>query len=75
MKQGRQVKLLWGPLRHGPGHNVAFYLNDYTGAIIEYSAEEEIILNDATYIPRAWPVTDPHSADEWNRSPIPEIMM
>ena len=75
MKQGRQVKLLWGPVRHGPGHNIAYYFNDYTGSIIEYSAEEEVILNDATYIPRAWPVTDPYSADEWNRSPIPEVMM
>lgn len=70
-----KVKVLWGPLRHGPGHNVVFYFFDYTGNIVEYSAEEEIILNDATYAPRAWPVTDPFSADEWNKSEIPPEMM
>jgi hypothetical protein len=32
-------------LRHGAGHNVAFYVYDDTGTIVEYSAEEEIILN------------------------------
>ena len=31
MKQGGQAKLIWGPLRHGAGHNIAFYVYDYTG--------------------------------------------
>jgi len=74
MKQGGRAKLIWGPLRHGAGHNIAFYVYDYTGTIVEYSAEEEIILNDATYVPRSWPVTDPYAADEWNRSHIPDAM-
>ena len=31
---------------------------------VEYSAEEEIILNDATYaLPRVWPTTDLRAAD------------
>ena len=75
MKQGGQAKLIWGPLRHGAGHNVAFYVYDYTGTIVEYSAEEEIILNDGNYAPRSWPVTDPYAADEWNCSHIPDAMM
>jgi catechol 2,3-dioxygenase len=75
MKQRGQVELIWGPLRHGAGHNIVFYFRDYTGNIVEYSAEEEIILNDATYVPRAWPVTDPLAADEWHRSHIPAAMM
>ena len=66
MKQRGKVELIWGPLRHGAGHNVVFYFRDYTGHIVEYSAEEEIILNDATYVPRVWPVTDPRAADEWD---------
>jgi catechol 2,3-dioxygenase len=75
MKQRRKVELIWGPLRHGAGHNIAFYFRDYIGNIMEYSAEEEIILNDATYVPRVWPVTDPRAADEWNLSRVPEAMM
>jgi catechol 2,3-dioxygenase len=74
MKKGQQAKLIWGPLRHGAGHNVAFYVFDYTGTIVEFSAEEEIVLNDANYVPRSWPVTDPHAADEWNKSDIPPEM-
>ena len=45
------------------GHNIVFYFRDYTGSIVEYSAEEEIILNDATYAPRVWPTSDPRAAD------------
>ena len=75
MRDRGKVELIWGPLRHGAGHNIVFYFRDHTGNIVEYSAEEEIILNDATYVPRAWPVTDPRAADEWNLSPIPNAMM
>jgi catechol 2,3-dioxygenase-like lactoylglutathione lyase family enzyme len=75
MRERGKVELIWGPLRHGAGHNIVFYFRDYTGNIVEYSAEEEIILNDATYVPRAWPVTDPRAGDEWKLSPIPAAMM
>jgi catechol 2,3-dioxygenase-like lactoylglutathione lyase family enzyme len=75
MRDRGKVEIIWGPLRHGAGHNIVFYFRDYTGSLVEFSAEEEIILNDATYVPRAWPVTDPRAADEWNLSPIPAAMM
>lgn len=75
MKERGKVELIWGPLRHGAGHNIVFYFRDHTGNIVEYSAEEEIILNDATYVPRVWPVTDSRAADEWNLSHIPAAMM
>jgi catechol 2,3-dioxygenase len=75
MRDRGKVEIIWGPLRHGAGHNIVFYFRDYTGNLVEFSAEEEIILNDATYVPRAWPVTDPRAADEWNLSPIPAAMM
>jgi catechol 2,3-dioxygenase len=74
LKNDAKVEVVWGPLRHGAGHNIAFYFRDYTGNLVEYSAEEEIILNSATYVPRSWPVTDPLAADEWNKSPIPDAM-
>jgi catechol 2,3-dioxygenase len=75
MKASGKVGIFWGPLRHGPGHNIVFYFKDYTGNIVEYSTEEEIILNDATYVPRAWSITDPKAGDEWKLSPIPPEMM
>ena len=75
LKERGKVELIWGPLRHGAGHNIVIYFRDYTGNIVEYSAEEEIILNDGTYVPRVWPVTDPRAGDEWNLSHIPAAMM
>jgi nucleoside-diphosphate-sugar epimerase len=75
MRDRGKVEIIWGPLRHGAGHNIVFYFRDFTGNLVEFSAEEEIILNDATYVPRAWPVTDPRAGDEWNLSPIPAAMM
>jgi catechol 2,3-dioxygenase len=70
----KEVEMIWGPLRHGAGHNIAFYFRDYTGNLVEYSCEEEIILNDATYVPLAWSVTDHKAADEWHESEIPAAM-
>lgn len=69
------VEIQWGPLRHGPGHNVAFYIQDVAGNWIEYSAEEEIILDDDHYVPRTWSVDDPKVIDEWNSGPPPEALM
>jgi hypothetical protein len=40
--------------RRGWGESIVFYFRNYTGNIVEFSAEEEIILNDATYVSRAW---------------------
>jgi catechol 2,3-dioxygenase len=66
------VEIVWGPVRHGPGHNVAFYFYDNDGNIVEYSAEEEIILDAAGYIAQEWSVLNPKFADEWGSTP-PEI--
>jgi catechol 2,3-dioxygenase-like lactoylglutathione lyase family enzyme len=71
MKQDGKVELIWGPLRHGAGHNVAFYFHDYSGNIVEYSAEEEIILDDDNYLPLIWQTTDWRTSDEWNRTTAP----
>jgi len=69
------VEIQWGPLRHGPGHNVALYVQDAVGHWIQFSAEEEIVLDDAHYEPRTWSVEDPKVIDEWNSGPPPEALM
>jgi catechol 2,3-dioxygenase-like lactoylglutathione lyase family enzyme/uncharacterized protein YciI len=69
------VDVEWGPLRHGPGHNIAMYFRDPDGHFIEYSVEEEIILDDATYEPRWWSTANPHVVDEWNSGPPPADKM
>jgi catechol 2,3-dioxygenase len=69
--RANDVEIEWGPLRHGPGHNIAMYFRDAEGYWFEYSVEEEIILYDPTYVPRTWSVEDPHVVDEWGGPPPP----
>ncbi len=69
MREGGTVEVVWGPLRHGPGHNVAFYFRDHDGNFVEYSAEEEIILDDENYVAAVWSAEDAKFADEWGTAP------
>lgn len=73
--QANDVRIEWGPLRHGPGHNIALYFRDAEGYWFEYSVEEEIILHDPTYVPRTWSVADSHAVDEWNSGAPPAELM
>jgi catechol 2,3-dioxygenase len=63
------VEIVWGPVRHGPGHNIAVYFRDHLGHIFEFSSEEEIILDDENYSPLRWSGGDPQAADEWGSFP------
>lgn len=69
------IAIEWGPLRHGPGHNIAMYFRDHEGHWIEYSVEEEVVLDDTTYVPRTWSTADPHVVDEWNSGDPPKELM
>ncbi|QDC08612.1 bleomycin resistance protein [Oceanicola sp. D3] len=71
MKEKGEVELLWGPLRHGAGHNMAFYFHDKDRHLIEYSVEEEIVLNDEAYVPRVWSAEDRRGSDEWEGTKPP----
>lgn len=72
MKASGAVNILWGPVRHGPGHNLAFYFHDNDENIVEYSTEEEIILDAAGYIRQEWDALNPMALDEWGSTP-PEV--
>jgi catechol 2,3-dioxygenase len=74
MRNSGEVEILWGPVRHGAGGNIAFYFRDQAGHILEFSAEEELILNDDTYTADAWPVSVVRASDEWGTHP-PAAMM
>jgi catechol 2,3-dioxygenase-like lactoylglutathione lyase family enzyme len=78
------VEILWGPLRHGCGHNLAFYHFDPEGLIIEHCAELDRMSNeslgyfdprpyheDRPQRPKQW---DPKAAiSVWGRFPPPEL--
>lgn len=69
MRDDPAVDVVWDPVRHGPGHNIAFYFRDYAGNFVEYSAEEELILDDEHYAPMRWSALDQRSMDEWGTQP------
>lgn len=54
--------LLWGPIRHGIGENIAGYYADPTGLVVEYYADMEHIYNEHEFQPRSW---DPVAGHEW----------
>ena len=48
-----RIPLWWGPGRHGPGNNLFFMVEDPDGHKVEFSAELEIMTQDAAF--RTWP--------------------
>ena len=46
------IKLWWGPGRHGPGNNLFFMIQDPQGYLIEISAELEIMPDEV--VKRSW---------------------
>ena len=51
----QDVRVTWGPGRHGPGNNLFVFFDDPAGNHVELSAEMEKFHDDrATYVPRRW---------------------
>jgi catechol 2,3-dioxygenase-like lactoylglutathione lyase family enzyme len=78
------VEILWGPLRHGCGHNLAVYHFDPEGNIIELCTELDRMSNEALgYFdprpyhedrpqrPKSWKPKDAIAV--WGRFPPPEL--
>jgi catechol 2,3-dioxygenase len=50
--------VLWGPVRHGCGRNIAAYVEDPSGIVVEYYADMERFYDETTFTVREWDVTD-----------------
>ena len=50
------IKLWWGPGRHGPGNNLFFMIKDLHGHQVEISAELEVMPREMA--PRVWPLEE-----------------
>ncbi len=46
--------MIYGPGRHGPGHNQFIYFRDPERNIVEYTCDVQQIWDDATYVPKVW---------------------
>jgi catechol-2,3-dioxygenase len=61
--------ILWGPLRHGIGHNIAIYHRDPDDHIIEFYTEMDQMKNEELghFDPRPWHADRPQRPKVWNR--------
>jgi catechol 2,3-dioxygenase len=67
------MTLLWGPVRHGPGFNLAAYVRDAEGAVIEVYAELIQIRDERAYEPIDWS-DEPRSLNLWGPGPSEELL-
>jgi catechol-2,3-dioxygenase len=63
----RKLKIIWGPVRHGPGHNVATYHAMPNGQIVELFTELDRMLDEdlGYFEPRPWHEDSPQRPKVW----------
>jgi catechol 2,3-dioxygenase-like lactoylglutathione lyase family enzyme len=80
---GKNINLIWGPGRHGPGHNVYTYHRNPDDQIIEMFTELDKMLDEELgyFEPRPWhrdrpqkPKVWDQARDIWGTPPTPEYM-
>ena len=67
------VPIIYGPSRHGPGHNIFIYIPDPAGNIIELTTELDQIWDEESYQPLNW-TNAPKTVDVWRGLPQPPYM-
>ena len=62
-----RIPLGWGPLRHGPGHNLATYHRNPDDHVVEYYCELDQMKNEELgyFEPRPWHVDRPQRPKVW----------
>lgn len=66
----KQVAIIWGPVRHGPGHNVAIYHRNPDDQMVEFFAELDRMLDEegGYFDPRPWHRDRPQKPKVWDPS-------
>jgi catechol 2,3-dioxygenase-like lactoylglutathione lyase family enzyme len=68
---GKNIPLIWGPGRHGPGHNLYTYHRNPDDQIIELFAELDKMLDEELgyFEPRPWHRDNPQRPKVWTPDP------
>jgi catechol 2,3-dioxygenase-like lactoylglutathione lyase family enzyme len=79
----KKIPIIWGPLRHGPGHNVATYHRDHDDHVVEFFCELDQMKDeelgyfeprpwhqDTPQRPKVWP---PGQTSIWGPPPLPDF--
>jgi catechol-2,3-dioxygenase len=63
----RGIPILWGPVRHGPGHNVAVYHRNPDGYLIELFYDMDLMVDEELgyFEPRPWHHDRPQRPKTW----------
>jgi catechol 2,3-dioxygenase-like lactoylglutathione lyase family enzyme len=72
LKAARGNKCIWGPSRHGPGHNHFLYFHDEDGAMIECCSE--LARMSDGYVPRNWSMA-PGTINQWGSGPPARFLL
>ena len=66
----RDIPILWGPLRLGPGHNIAIFHKNQDGQVVEFYCELDRMLDEELgyFEPRPWHRDLPQRPKVWNRT-------
>lgn len=66
----KEVPLAWGPLRLGPGHNMATFHKDPDGQVVEFYAELDKMLDEELgyWEPRPWHRFQPQRPMVWDKT-------
>ena len=71
----RKMPINWGPVRHGPGHNVAIYHRNFDDQNVEFYIElDQMKDEDLGYFdPRPWHHDTPQRPKTWDRKTLPNL--
>jgi catechol 2,3-dioxygenase-like lactoylglutathione lyase family enzyme len=63
----KQVPIIWGPLRHGPGHNIATYHRNQDEQVVEFFCELDKMTDEELgyFEPRPWHHDTPQRPKLW----------
>ena len=66
----KNLEIIWGPVRHGPGHNVATYHRNPDDQVIELFIEMDRMYDEELgyFEPRPWHGDRPQKPKIWNPS-------
>jgi len=71
----KNIPILWGPVRHGPGHNIATYHRNPDGQMIEFFCELDRMVDEELgyFEPRPWHRDRPQRPKTWQSGPTSNI--
>ena len=63
----KRIPIIWGPLRHGPGHNVATYHRNQDEQVVEFFCELDQMKDEELgyFEPRPWHHDTPQRPKRW----------